>query len=801
MRVARPPRRLTVLLLSLCPVWALALADAVLFDIPAQPLPDALQAFAKQAKMQILYRQDAVRNSTSNPVVGDFEAHAALELLIEGTGLEIVYSDENAATVRPVQTSATAPPARPSGTIRLAQAGTASASDTGRANSADSGLLEEIVVTAEKRSQSVQSVAASVTALAGEDLVTMGSTNLVQVARHVPSLQISPLRTQTLIFLRGVGQTLTSPNADPGVAVNLNGVYVPSEMTATSFYDLERVEVLPGPQGTLYGRNATGGVVNLITRRPGSEFGAETFLEVGNYDRVQAFAALDVPVADALAVRTAFNVIRRDGYYSNGTDDQDSVAGRMTGVWQAGERTIVSAVASFSHDAGLGNVNQNVPPSGDYRDLDFDPRALGFNTDFETRQASLQIDHELSEPLTFTYLGGYNRLEAFQRTTMWAGPPTSPIINDYGVEANSHELRLNGAWTGLEGILGAYYFRGSSDYMADATPLPGVRAVNGPFEARTESEAVFGQATYSVLDPLRLTGGLRYSRTVKELEGQNTNFIGAAPPAVVIYSGDDTDSRLDWKAGFEFDIAARSMLYGNVATGFNPGGFSTATVARNSTQAAAFEPVELTAYTVGVKNRFLGNRITLNLEGFYYDYENYQVSARNALTAQNQVFNAEKAEIKGAQLDSQFALTDSDQLMLNVAYLQAEAVTLITPAGNFSGFELPYSPKWTVNASYRHTFHLDGGARVEALASYNHATDRWGFYTHAPGTYINGRSRTDVDITYRSRDDKWSASIWGRNLEDHVILTTGISGAIPGPAAFGLEPPRTYGVRFGANFY
>ena len=194
--------------------------------------------------------------------------------------------------------------------------------------------LAEIVVTSLKISQTAQSVPAAVTAVNGDELDKLGVTDLQSLAALVPSLQINTIRTQASITFRGVGQTLNSPNADPQNAVNLNGLYVPMEMSGVSFYDVERAEVVPGPQGTLYGHNATGGVVNVITKRPGTEYGGEGFVEYGNYQTVHAFAALDVPVNDQFAVRGALNVLSHNGYYNNGEDDADSKAGRLTGVWK-----------------------------------------------------------------------------------------------------------------------------------------------------------------------------------------------------------------------------------------------------------------------------------------------------------------------------------------------------------------------------------------------------------------------------------------------------------------------------------
>lgn len=190
----------------------------------------------------------------------------------------------------------------------------------------DADGVVEIVVTAQKRSESLQSVPAAVTVVDGERLTALGVTSLTQLPNLTTGISITPLRTQTFTFVRGVGQTVTSPNADPAVATNLNGVYLPAEVTGTAFFDVDRIEILPGPQGTLYGRNAAGGVINLTGRSPGDVLSVEGFAEIGNYERRQLVLSADLPLADGLGLRVAGTIIRHDGYANNGLDDERTSA-------------------------------------------------------------------------------------------------------------------------------------------------------------------------------------------------------------------------------------------------------------------------------------------------------------------------------------------------------------------------------------------------------------------------------------------------------------------------------------------
>ena len=681
----------------------------------------------------------------------------------------------------------------PSPTTRSGQAAAGSPETT-------DAMGADIVVTAQKKSESLQNVPAAVSVVDNERLAALGVTNLTQVSNLAPGLSITPVRTQAFVFLRGVGQTLTSPNADPAVATNLNGVYLPAEIAGTAFFDVDRIEVLPGPQGTLYGRNSTGGVINLISRTPGDRVSANGFLELGNYDRVQVVAAVDLPITGTLASRTAGTVLRRDGYFNNGEDDQRTFAIRETLLWRPGPGTTITGVATYNHEGGIGNVLQNIPfQECGPRCATFNPRALGYRNNVDVFEGSLQVEQELARDVSLTYIGGYSYLDMLVRNTIFTGPPIAPLAIDETIESQSHELRLNGRLGALEAVLGAYYFDQDSFYQQDARPTPAARLFN-PFDGGSRGEAVFGQATYSLTDALRFTGGLRYSHTVKTIDGFNSTLNPAGVRVLFRpYAGRSSLNRVDWKAAVEVDVTPDTLLYGNVATGFTPGGFSTGPAIVGQLAAAPFKPVYLRAYTGGVKNRLLDGALTLNVEGFYYDYKNYQVSARDILTAQNLVFNAEKATVYGVEVQSRVRIGRNGDLSLGATYLHAEADRLRTPTASFDGFDLPYSPKWTVNAFYQHRFEVGGGAELRGSANFKYTSGRWAIYTHAPGFYIDANTRTDLNFGYFAPEERWSLQAFVRNVEDNLVKTN-CGNALPGLAGCGFEAPRTYGATLGFKY-
>lgn len=670
----------------------------------------------------------------------------------------------------------------------------------------DTGLAD-IVVTAQKRSENLQRVPAAVSVVPAEKLTALGVTSLTQLPNLTTGLSITPVRTQAFTFIRGVGQTVTSPNADPSVATNLNGVYIPAEVAGTSFFDVDRVEILPGPQGTLYGRNAAGGVVNLAGRLPGSTVAVDGFVEIGNYDRRQIVVGVDLPFDERFAVRIAGTVVRHDGYASNGLDDERTSALKGAVVWRPGDTTTITATATWTHGGGLGNTLESTPPQYGCgtRCATFDPKALGYFFDSDAVLSTWQVEQELSDDILFTYVGGYVTLDLKSSNTIFTGPPLAPLTLNQEIESVSHEARINASVGAFDAVLGLYYFTQEAEYFQRISPNAPAFSVN-PFSAESEGYAVFGQGTFSITDALRLTGGLRYSDTSKSIDGFNSDFNAAGSLVRLLpFTGRNSLRRLDYKAGIEFDATDDVLLYANFSTGFNTGGFSAAQVVAGPaiSPAAPFEEVTLKAWSGGFKTKFLDGRATLNAEGFYYDYSNYQVAAR-ALNGQLTIFNAQKATIYGVQADARFRPSRFDDLTVGVTYLDAVADILRAGGVNYDGFELPYAPKWTANASYQRSFDVGRGAQLRGLVNFKYVSSRFALYTQQRGSDIEANTNTSVNFGYYAEDDRWSVSVWGRNLENNLVRTS-CGNALPRPPAGDgtgcfYEPPRTYGAAIGFKF-
>ena len=659
--------------------------------------------------------------------------------------------------------------------------------------------IDDIVVTAEKRAISIQRVPAAITAETGEALQQAGVVDQSQLSKLVPGLAIGAQGGSGVAFLRGVGQTQGSPNAQPGVAININGIYLPRESGTTPIYDLERVEVLPGPQGTLWGRNAAGGAVNFITRRPTFDLGVEGSVEAGNYGYVHPSLTVNVPLSDTVAVRAAGEYNKRDGYLSNGGNDRDAYSGRLSGLFVPNDRVSALIVGSFTREGGIGSqsilysengVRGQFNPTGDLYQQTFSTALLNTTRDFTLVHGEFSFD--ITDGLNLTYIPAYIDIES-DDYQQFQGVRPSRIYKT--VEQTSHEFRLSNTTDGpFEWVLGAYFYTADHDFINTVgidlpAPVGTVRFYN-----ELDSKAVFGQGIYSFNERVRLTVGGRYS--VDKFDG----FARTATPprseaAPLIGANGDTDSRIDWKLGIESDVGENSLLYAAFQTGYLMGGFTQ--------DGRLFKPATLDAFTVGSKNRFFDGQLTANLEAYFYDYQDYQlqyVQGTSFLTANS------PARIYGLQLDLAYHPSLDDTLTLNAslqdATIQDDTNLYLRDGVNTSidGYQLPNAPDYTLTAGWNHVFQLGQGNLVEASIQTYLNGGYYTVFTHDLNTHQDAYTNTDINVTYRPASDAWSFGVFARHLEDEAVIVGANKPGVRALSAPYINPPRTYGVRLQFSF-
>ena len=740
-----------------------------------------------------------------------------------------------------------------------ALSGTAHAQQAGDAE----GQLQEVHITAAKYAQDVQKSSLSITVLSADALQKGGVSQAEDLGALVPGLTVSEGGGTVQTYLRGVGSFATDASAESAIAYNINGVYIARpDGIGPVFFDLERVEVLEGPQGTLYGRNATGGAINLITTRPSQELSGYASLDIGNYDLRRVSAAIGGGVTDTLSVRAAGQYSYHEGYLTDGYDDEDSTAARLSALWKPNDKVSLLLIGEYSHstpqgEATVARSSLRTMPSDPWTGpsaspLEQPPTAVipggtsisndGSN-DVLVKAVNAQLDVNLGFA-TLTFLPAFRSTDVGYLTYT----PGFWFQTAETSREQSYELRLGNSSDALKWVTGLYYFNEAQTQLYQLQALPIQEStVNTPLY--TKSYAAFADATYSLTSRLRLIGGLRYSNDDKTQEGDTTAVLPA--PSTTNDAGQRTFVNTSWRAGAEYDLTERNMLYATAATGFKAGGFFPSVPAPNN----SFAPEKLTAFTLGSRNRFMDQRLQVNLEAFYWNYRNKQeryLGATPGGTTGLLTVNAGKATLYGADLDVRFKPTSQDLLWLSAEYLhtrydsftydvynasvpgaginsypsQATGCTLgpvvpdtandfvpalrydSTQAVNCAGQPLVRAPQWTGTVGYERSFPLPhdlvlkGSVDAQFSSGYYLSPD---FIASAwQGSYVSENASLGLETL-----SHWQFSLWGRNLSDESIYTGGGRYAFSRGVAAGGDPtlfyaniraPRTFGFSVKKSF-
>ena len=753
------------------------------------------------------------------------------------------------------------------GFMSFAAVGLAGLFVAGEALAAASGNegLEEIIVTAQKRSEDLQKTAAAVTAVSGEALTKAGVTDPQGLTDLVPGVEVGFNNSNTTFSIRGVNSTTDATLGDAAVAFHLDGVFQGRPSAASGlFYDLARVEVLRGPQGTLYGRNATAGVINVIPNHPDfSGLSGEGQVEVGNYGELRTEGMFNAPVSSTLAVRGAAQTLRHNGYLNTGYNDADDAAARLQALWRPTDKVSLLLAGDYFHQGGVGNGLARLPPAtnpgGDPWSV---PLPLMNDAGYasppgHTDNASWSVKGELNVDLgavQLTDIAAYHHLKvdyfSFQN-----GADNSQLDNEKEI---SNELRLASADDAkVKWVIGAYYHDEEQPYSQQFYDNVGPTNdtccqylgqgaslyFNYP-KISNPSYAAFGQVTLPVGAATRLTAGLRWNHDHKEVVGGTYKVWGEEVilpfPPFDIPAGTvqlqiptnvaNTWTHVDWKAGIEHDIGEHSMVYASVSTGYKQGGVFAGAPPFNT-----YKPETITAYELGSKNRFWDNRAELNVAAFYYDYKDYQIDQLEDLPVGNgtcaygdDIFNAGKARMFGAELESKWLVSKSDEFDLNLSWLDAQFQNLVFPLPgtpprggvchpivltNLSGYEPPSSPKLTATGVYRHTWQMGSGSSLEWSAQVHYESSYllrvdYGLHTiTAPDDYSplalaqqGAYTRSQTSLSYFDKDQKFSLQLWVRNLENKGVINSFSWSGVGGTPYGEIGAPRTYGVTVGARF-
>lgn len=695
--------------------------------------------------------------------------------------------------------------------------------------------LEEVMVTAQKRSESLQDVPIALSAFSGDTLKDLGVNNIKDIQAVTPNFVVNNTGAIAQPYLRGIGTRLSNMGLEPSIATYIDDRYI-SRPAATLFElaDVERIEILKGPQGTLYGRNAAGGAVRVVTMAPADELEGLISAGIGNYDSRSLSGTASVPLSDTVKTRFSAMTKQRDGYADNLSplgvselDDQDFQAYRAKLQWNmTDDASMLLSVGYFEQDDNNGNDVVALPPYDKNRGIDrggvtgLDPDEVGtaidLNIDSDELSAQLRFDIAF-EGVDFAAMTTYSDWNNNTRPT--DGDGTSAAVLDVtsateDSETYSQELQLlsnsDGDWDWLAGVY-FYHQEGNSNIMLDVGASSLASLQNQSVD--TDAWSIFGQTTWQINDTWALTLGGRWNDEEKDVsmtEEPGTIMAGGTAGKLPF---DDNESWSEFtpKATLEYSFDA-GMAYLTYSRGFKSGGFNYPAVANEP-----LDPEILDMYELGYKADLLEGSLRLNAALFYYDYQDLQVTRAGSgeggsitLTTEN----AADAEVLGFEFDVNWLATEYLTLSAGAGFLDSEyqdydasaKVFLETTAGmtdvffDASGESLLRAPDTSAYVSAKYEFSA-GDATVPVVLTYSYK-DEYDFdfiaSEETDAIRQDAYGLLSARISYQSPNKDWSVALWGSNLTDEEYFDDIVANSAGIRGSYGV--PRTYGVEGTYNF-
>ncbi len=713
----------------------------------------------------------------------------------------------------------------------LAQTATAAAEETAG--------VGEIIVTATRSSESLSKIGASVSAI-GEDALGAGKvTEIRSLAAAIPNLSIGDQFGVNRAFIRGIGLTSIDLGADGAVAFLQDSAAIARPAAQLSgFYDIARVEVLRGPQGTLYGRGATAGAINLITRRPTEEFSGYLRATYGNYNAVMVEGAISGPLAgDKVMARLAGKYDRRDGYGQNQTtgndiDNRDAYALRASVlIAPGGDLDILLSGEYFKEDDNnyafhyfgptvapenaLGSIlggetiitrSQRLGVPVNFRDIVSDQEPLNRRDGFALTGT---IEWHPGD-LNIKSITAYREFTRFNRTDLDASNVWMFGQNNYDEKSTTFSQEFIGTWKSdkWDLLFGATYFN-EKLFGSVRVPLVNLGILFGlpanTFDNQNyhqqgnvfiDAYGVYGQASYAVTDKLKLTAGVRYS--YEKRRGVGTfDFLGQV----------STDKERGWGAvtptfGINYQASDQTLLYATVTRGFKSG------VINVGSQNDVINPEYAWGFEAGVKTNAFDNRLSASLAGFYIDYSDLQVGFVGANSVVTTV-NAASARNYGMELELRARPTPQLTLEMFATWLDARYTEFVSgdyrqgfAQVDLSGNRLSNAPPFSLRFAGNYDIPVGDAGTLNLRADVN--VQGKVFFTEFNNNDAVQPTATTVNagLRFTTKDDRWSIDLWGRNIGNAFIISNNIITAplFNSVRVGSLAPPRTFGATLGFNF-
>lgn len=834
-------------------------------NIPAQALGTALQALARQRAFQVVYLSDAVDTMKTEGACGDLMPDEALKQLLSGTGLTYRYLDESTVTVYP----ADAPqamngnsgalsgldPIVPGAGVRLAQntpSTDSQSSKKSQSSSSSSGesadasesrtQLEEIVVTAQKRVERLQDVPVPVTALNAQTLASNNQLRLQDYYSKIPgmTLGLSGNGGEPVLIIRGIA-TAVAEGTNPTVGVVVDEVSFGSSVATGAQTpaivdidpsDLSRVEVLRGPQGTLYGASSIGGLLKFVTVDPSTEAMTShvqvggTSVSHGSDVGYSVRGAVNVPVNDTLAVRVSGFTRRDPGYIDNAetgerdVNDRNSDGGRLSALWSPSDTFSLKLSALIQEterngtddvDTTLGGVQQEfLPGSGTYR-----RNTEAYNATLTARLGQVDLvsatgfsDDKLRDSVDFTTAFGTFFGDMAQ---LFFGVPREVTIVENNVEKFTQELRASiplGAR--VNWLLGAFYtheetFRFTDNMAADSTGAIAGSLFKTTFDVgKFEERAAFTNFTFDITDRWDIQVGGRISNNRQVFPSVTTGplvpiLIEGASSPLTVPDLESQDSAFTYLVTPRLRISPDLMVYARLASGYRPGGPNPA--CGQPRVPCEFDPDTTRNYDVGIKGNLPGRALSFDASLYYIDWNDIQIPGIRA-GAFIYTGNASRAKSQGVELSVESRPLTGLTLSAWAAYNEAE-LTEAFPLANLSGRRgdrLPYSSRFSANLSLDQEFPLWGVTSGFLGGSLSYVGDRQGNFQPVDVTRETFPSYTLLNLHAGFRYDTWALNVFVNNVADKRGVLRGGLDAVIFPNYFTYIQPRTIGLSLAKDF-
>jgi len=864
---------LTVLLLATCLSAKATIDRAQVYNInlPAQSVAEALTSLSEQTDVLVLFSYDVAEARKGNPVVGKFTLQGALDLLLQGTGLSGGLSDKGVLTIslQKSDTDNEGKDAMSNGkniwTVMFGfLLGTSGAQVVTAQDQGDGGsrsyTIEEVIVSAQRRDQNVQDVGIAITQFSGDDMRELRMVRPEDLAAQTPGLDIkNGLGNFNPIFtIRGIGLNDYNVNNNPSVGAYLDEVYMPNgAYLAFSLYDMGRVEVLKGPQGTLFGRNTTAGAINFFTERPTEEFEAFIQMDYGRWNTLNLEGAISGSLSDTVRGRLAFDINSSDGYYkTNGNTvaggevgpsastfdgqfgqtctaqdcippnpvvesdsdffEQENYAIRGSLEWDPSDTVSVFVTGHYSNDSSDNLVRSMAEDAVDrngFSPTDDDPFTVDSNLDPEVDidgyGGALTIAWEL-DTVTLHSVTGYetiDRMIPFDDSSPWR--IVDQIFFD-DAEFYSQELRLSSNSDGpFFWMVGGYYSNEDLTFQKDILGLDFVvrTTILTVFDQDAESYAAFAHTEYDLNEQWKLTVGARYTRDERSYSGGSftedpygIDLAGVFFSAPQQSSGDFDEDYVDGKIALDWTPEEDVLYYASISLGHKGGGYDGSTITDPSSF-IPFEAEEVLAYEIGMKSTLLDSTLQLNVSAFFYDYEDMQAESESEVLPgvfESIRANVGEAEIYGIDADLWWRPTEGLDIKVGAAYLDTELTSWNSTDPEeidaHVGNEIPDAPEFTANGMIRYEWPVADALLASVMFDASYNAST--FKDIGNTDYLEQPSYwlANARVAVGSEGGDWNVALYVKNMFDEEYIRQAFDNFGEAWVYETWGAPRTYGV-------